>query len=108
MYGPETTGSLFVKVVGLPTFDQTCCGTTRVCAICCANGTSGVLNRNVTTLPFALTERRCCQTPLPSSPGLRLRSPNVYVTSAAVSGVPSLHFAPLRIVKRSVVFPAKL
>ena len=80
-----------------------CSGTIGTCAIVPANGTSGALNVNVTSLPEAETPEICAQIPVVSSAGYFFSMLNVNTTSAGVKAVPSLHFTPGRIVYTSVV-----
>ncbi len=103
MNGPVPTGWVLVKFAGFETVDQMCLGTIGVCAIVAANGTSGALKVMVTSLPAAETAVTCDQIPLLSSAGYFFSRSNVNTTSAGVSGVPSLHFTPGRIVYTSVV-----
>src|SRR5579864_2176757 len=103
MKGPAPTGCGLVKVTGLAIVDQMCWGTIGVCAIVAANGTSGALKVNVTSLPEADTALICDQTPLVSSALYFFSRLNVNTTSAGVKAVPSLHFTPVRIVYTSVV-----
>ena len=103
MNGPVPTGWVLVKSAGSLIFDQMCSGTIGTCAIVPANGTSGALNVNVTSLPEVETPEICAQIPVVSSAGYFFSRLNVNTTSAGVKGVPSLHFTSGRIVNTRVV-----
>src|SRR5690348_10341168 len=98
MNGPVPTGLMSGSLVGSAMEDQRCSGTISVCAIDAANGTFGVVNLMVTSLPLADTELICAQTPLVSRAGYFFRRLKVKATSPGVKSLPSLHLTPWRIV----------
>ncbi len=67
-----------------------------------AKGTFGALKLTVTSLPDAATLATCAHTPFVSRAGYFLSRLKVNTTSAGVSGLPSLHFTPCRMVNTSV------
>src|SRR6185437_67976 len=102
--GPVPTGVGSLNVAGLLSEAQTCCGTIWVCRISGRLAYSGALKFSVAVLPdaVALVGTGVAGTLRAGNFLIRLK---VKATSAALNGLPSLHFTPDRVVMARVLPP---